>query len=319
MNEEYLKWVIKEYRIDYVVHGDDPCIVNGKDVYEVAQKLGKYRTIPRTEGVSTTDIVGRMLLMSKSQIHKKKGGSPQLVSKNAKDDGHLKEICKTSKFLTTSRMLRLFSAGVKAPPKGAKVVYIDGAWDLFHAGHVMTFKKAREFGDYLIVGVQNDELVNAVRGLNMPLMTMNERVLSVLGCRAVDDVLIDSPWNTSREMIASLNISTVLHAKLNEFREEFEQACQKFGDPYKVPMEMNIFHIIQSPLSITLTDIIDRIQKQQDMFQQKIAKKKKTEDDYYANRYGFTNGTNSTLGAIINQVSSTLSTVRSAQNGTNSR
>lgn len=29
-------------RIDFIVHGDDPCIVDGKDVYETAQKLGKY-------------------------------------------------------------------------------------------------------------------------------------------------------------------------------------------------------------------------------------------------------------------------------------
>jgi hypothetical protein len=28
-------------RIDFIVHGDDPCIVDGKDVYETAQKLGK--------------------------------------------------------------------------------------------------------------------------------------------------------------------------------------------------------------------------------------------------------------------------------------
>lgn len=41
MNDEYLKWVINEYKIDYVVHGDDPCIVDGKDVYESAQKMGK--------------------------------------------------------------------------------------------------------------------------------------------------------------------------------------------------------------------------------------------------------------------------------------
>ena len=40
MNDEYLKWVINEYKIDYVVHGDDPCIVDGKDVYESAQKMG---------------------------------------------------------------------------------------------------------------------------------------------------------------------------------------------------------------------------------------------------------------------------------------
>jgi glycerol-3-phosphate cytidylyltransferase-like family protein len=29
-------------RIDYIVHGDDPCIVDGKDVYEAAQRLGTY-------------------------------------------------------------------------------------------------------------------------------------------------------------------------------------------------------------------------------------------------------------------------------------
>jgi ethanolamine-phosphate cytidylyltransferase len=35
---------------------------------------------------------------------------------------------------------------------------------------------------------------------------MQERVLSVLGCRHVDDVLIDAPWEVSRELIASLNV-----------------------------------------------------------------------------------------------------------------
>lgn len=45
MNDEYLKWVINEYKIDYVVHGDDPCIVDGKDVYESAQKMGKLHVV----------------------------------------------------------------------------------------------------------------------------------------------------------------------------------------------------------------------------------------------------------------------------------
>lgn len=66
MSEEYLDYVIDKYRIDFVVHGDDPCIVDGKDVYASAKAKGKYRSIPRTEGVSTTDIVGRMLLQSRS-------------------------------------------------------------------------------------------------------------------------------------------------------------------------------------------------------------------------------------------------------------
>eukprot|EP00957_Ditylum_brightwellii_P045415 3442366-Ditylum_brightwellii.AAC.1 len=65
MNKEYLDYVIQKFKIDYVIHGDDPCIVDGKDVYAAAKAAGKYQSIPRTEGVSTTDIVGRMLLMTK--------------------------------------------------------------------------------------------------------------------------------------------------------------------------------------------------------------------------------------------------------------
>ena len=68
MDDEYLSYVVRKYRIDYVVHGDDACVVNGRDVYASAKAAGKYRTIPRTDGVSSTDIVGRMLLMSTSTM-----------------------------------------------------------------------------------------------------------------------------------------------------------------------------------------------------------------------------------------------------------
>ena len=39
-----------------------------------------------------------------------------------------------SKFLPTSTMYRLFADGCGAPPTGARVVYVDGGWDMFHAG-----------------------------------------------------------------------------------------------------------------------------------------------------------------------------------------
>ncbi|CAN0454691.1 unnamed protein product, partial [Ectocarpus sp. 12 AP-2014] len=214
MSPEYLEYVIDKYRIDFVVHGDDPCIVDGKDVYEAAKARGKYRSIPRTEGVSTTDIVGRMLLQSRSH-HSLRGGEqeiPRLASFNRRREPTQVR----SKFLTTSWMLRLFSAGVQAPPKGARVVYIDGAWDMFHAGHVAILKQARDFGDYLIAGVHSDEVVNAQRGLNMPIMNLNERVLSVLGCAYVNDVLIDAPLRMTREMIASLNIGAAVHGTVDD-------------------------------------------------------------------------------------------------------
>ena len=48
----------------------------------------------------------------------------------------------TSKFMTTSTILRAFSDGMKSPPAGAKIVYVDGAFDMFHAGHIEMLAKA---------------------------------------------------------------------------------------------------------------------------------------------------------------------------------
>jgi hypothetical protein len=42
---------------------------------------------------------------------------------------------------------------------------------------LMLLLQARKFGTYLIAGVHGDDVVNARRGLNMPIMNLNERVL----------------------------------------------------------------------------------------------------------------------------------------------
>lgn len=147
--------------------------MDGKDVYETAQKLGKYRTIPRTEGVSTSDILGRMLLMHKTHHTREEYGNGRLMSLVSTEKMMIE---RPSKFLTTNRMFRLFSAGHQDPKKTDRVVYIDGAYDMFHAGHVEIMKKAKEEGTYLIVGVHNDSLVNTRRGLNYPIMNLHERV-----------------------------------------------------------------------------------------------------------------------------------------------
>ena len=66
-------------------------------------------------------------------------------------------------------------------------------------------------GDFLIVGIHGDSVVNKRRGGNLPLMNLHERVLSVLGCKYVNDVLIDAPLGMTPDMIASLKITEVVH------------------------------------------------------------------------------------------------------------
>ena len=46
-----------------------------------------------------------------------------------------------------------------------------------------SIKRARELGDYIIIGVFSDSDVNKYRGSNFPILNLNERVLSVLGCK----------------------------------------------------------------------------------------------------------------------------------------
>jgi len=44
-------------------------------------------------------------------------------------------------------------------------------------------RQARDFGDYLLVGILGDEHINRHRGANFPILNLNERVLSVMGCK----------------------------------------------------------------------------------------------------------------------------------------
>lgn len=54
---------------------------------------------------------------------------------------------------------------------------------MFHVGHLDFLEKARQEGDFLIVGLHTDPIVNRYKGANYPIMNLHERVLSVLACK----------------------------------------------------------------------------------------------------------------------------------------
>lgn len=51
-------------------------------------------------------------------------------------------------------------------------------------------QKAKQQGDFLLVGVHTDEDVQERRGPHLPIMDLHERSLSVLACKYVDEVII---------------------------------------------------------------------------------------------------------------------------------
>lgn len=63
------------------------------------------------------------------------------------------------------------------------MVYVAGAFDLFHTGHVSFLEKCLELGNYIVVGLHDDFVVNHYKGSNHPIMNLQERAMGVLACR----------------------------------------------------------------------------------------------------------------------------------------
>lgn len=285
ITEDFMHQLFNDYKIDYIIHGDDPCLLpDGTDAYALAKKVGRYKQIKRTEGVSSTDIVGRIL----SWVKDAKDDKACLESSQA---GELDDINSTqcnkslsngahiSHFLPTSRRIVQFSNG-KGPGPNSRVVYIDGAFDIFHAGHVEILKSARQHGDFLLVGIYADQTVSELRGSRFPLMNLHERSLSVLACRYVDEVIIGAPWEVTKDMITTFNISTVVHGTIAE-KNTFMNGK---SDPYVVPKSMGIFQMLESPKDITSASIAQRIIANRDIYLKRNAKKEASEKKYYSEK-----------------------------------
>ena len=74
--------------------------------------------------------------------------------------------------------------------EGKDIVFTNGVFDLLHPGHVRYLQDARREGDALVVGVNSDRSVRAIKGPARPINPEQERaeVLAGLGC--VDAVVI---------------------------------------------------------------------------------------------------------------------------------
>ncbi len=131
-------------------------------------------------------------------------------------------------------------------------VYADMVGDMFHYGHVELLKKARAMGDYLLVGVHADDTVSDYKRVP-PILSMEERVSSVAGCRYVDEVLPNAPLVTDRAWIDKHDIHLVVHG--DDFSQEQLEYC------YRVPMEMGIFRTVPYTRGISTSEIIRRIKE----------------------------------------------------------
>lgn len=73
--------------------------------------------------------------------------------------------------------------------KKYKIGYTQGVFDMFHIGHLNLINRAKEYCDYLIVGVNSDDLVRQYKH-KVPVIHENERAEIVRNMKSVDKCVI---------------------------------------------------------------------------------------------------------------------------------
>ena len=129
-----------------------------------------------------------------------------------------------------------------------KRVYVCVTGDLFHYGHVEFFKKAKQYGGYLIVGICTDD--DVARYKRRPILSLEERSIVIESCHLVDQVVKAAPPETTEKIILEHQIDIVVAS-----RSYSAEALEAF---YGFPQKANILQLVDYEVGISSTDIIKR-------------------------------------------------------------
>lgn len=95
---------------------------------------------------------------------------------------------------------------------GFKIVLTSGSFDIIHEGHSMYLEAARQFGDFLIVGLDSDEKIRVRKGENRPVVPQMERLRMVTHQRGVGMVTLkrtsDPKWSLIKAVHPDVLVAT---------------------------------------------------------------------------------------------------------------
>lgn len=248
--------VMDEFHCKYVVHGDDITTnANGEDCYQVMKDLKRFIVVKRTPNISTTDLVGRMLLAQKSHHIKSITNDSWFLKKHplftedlqirfqefatsedGKSLGPLVFINTLEgdihEYITPSQQtIAKFNNGI---------YYIDGGFDLFNPGHILALQKLKKlaheakFG--VLVGINDDADINEFKGLNYPIMNILERSLCVLQSKYVDGILIGASYKPTKNMVSNLEkfhsfkVKKIFHGPITDKDAIYDDVLDLYQD-----------------------------------------------------------------------------------------
>lgn len=117
----------------------------------------------------------------------------------------------TEKILSRDALRQRVSAWRRA---GDRIILTNGCFDLLHVGHVRYLHAAKQLGGRLVVGLNSDESVRALKGAGRPLMPAEERA-EILAALADVDAVVIFPENDVRALVREIRPD--IHAKGTDY------------------------------------------------------------------------------------------------------
>lgn len=106
-----------------------------------------------------------------------------------------------------------------------RIVYTYGAFDILHLGHIKLLARAKNLGDYLIVGVLRDKAVRGRKGDTRPVNTEMDRAIVLQSIRYVNEVVFQDTYNPVDTMRGAEKIHILT-------KGDDHEDCKKYAKDY---------------------------------------------------------------------------------------
>ena len=101
--------------------------------------------------------------------------------------------------------------------RGQIIVFANGCFDVLHVGHVRYLQGAKKEGDVLVVGINSDQSVAALKGPGRPLLTAEARAEMLAALEGVDYVVVFEDLTVETLL---LDLRPDVHCKGTDYTEE---------------------------------------------------------------------------------------------------
>jgi rfaE bifunctional protein nucleotidyltransferase chain/domain len=132
-------------------------------------------------------------------------------------------------------------------------IWVNGCFDILHTGHIdllwfaKNYRERRLFGETnkLFVGLDTDERVKQLKGVNRPINDLNTRIIIMQNLRMVDEVVTFNTDDELRELIKKLMIDHVIVGDHYRDKEVIGAECAKLEVVYYPTDQRSSTNIIE--------------------------------------------------------------------------